>query len=353
MPARVSTMRAGSLPARSSRVMDLVTNPPNFERSMKSAYSNAYPQVPEHVRTGLANFRPARLTARSGMSATSFNRFAPRLHTRGRRSGRLEMGRRLALMILLAIVVRAGGEPPATQPDAFEPRYRTVARWTGTIKMRIRSYATREPGLFGLALSAPNNLEESTAQVSIREEADEVDGARRTVVESLTWSSKVSDLYYQNKDGSRVAAGPGGGGGGSYSEAELAGDPAPPSSNQDEFVAEKRQQIDEATRALARLESELAQARERARAWAEQATPQERAAEQLAEAALQALLRAQTVDDNAAQSAAQDAYGQAEQARDELIRQRLGAAGDAFAREMEELAKVFQSGDQKRIAEAT
>src|SRR4051812_8402454 len=69
IPARVSTIRVGSLPARSSRVMDLVTNAPSLERSMKSAYSNAYPHVPEQVRVGLDRFRPLRLTERSGTSS--------------------------------------------------------------------------------------------------------------------------------------------------------------------------------------------------------------------------------------------------------------------------------------------
>ena len=66
MPARVSTMRAGSLPLRSSRVMDLVTNAPSRDRSMKSAYSNAYPHVPEQVIVGFESFRPAMVTERSG-----------------------------------------------------------------------------------------------------------------------------------------------------------------------------------------------------------------------------------------------------------------------------------------------
>ena len=39
MPPRVSTMRVGSLPGRSSRVIDLVTNAPRRDRSIKSAYS--------------------------------------------------------------------------------------------------------------------------------------------------------------------------------------------------------------------------------------------------------------------------------------------------------------------------
>src|SRR6185436_15870998 len=66
IPARVSTILAGSFPLRSSRVIDLVTNAPSFDRSMKSPYSNAYPHVPEHVMVGLDNFSPAILTERSG-----------------------------------------------------------------------------------------------------------------------------------------------------------------------------------------------------------------------------------------------------------------------------------------------
>src|SRR6476646_6755835 len=68
MPARVSTMRVGSLPLRSSRVIDLVTNAPSRERSMKSAYSKAYPHVPEQVKVGFASLMPARSTDRSGVS---------------------------------------------------------------------------------------------------------------------------------------------------------------------------------------------------------------------------------------------------------------------------------------------
>src|SRR5688572_16544574 len=66
IPPRVSTIRAGSLPLRSSRVIDFVTNAPRRERSMKSAYSNAYPHVPEHVSVGFDSFNPARLTDRLG-----------------------------------------------------------------------------------------------------------------------------------------------------------------------------------------------------------------------------------------------------------------------------------------------
>src|SRR5687767_4115806 len=58
-------MRAGSLPARSSRVMDLVTNAPSWDKSRKSAYSNAYPHVPEQVIVGFESLSPARLTERS------------------------------------------------------------------------------------------------------------------------------------------------------------------------------------------------------------------------------------------------------------------------------------------------
>ena len=39
---------------------------PGNSRSMKLAYSNAYPHVPEQVMVGLASRRPARLTERSG-----------------------------------------------------------------------------------------------------------------------------------------------------------------------------------------------------------------------------------------------------------------------------------------------
>src|SRR3954452_15001129 len=70
IPARTSTIRAGSLPGRSSRVIDLVTNAPSRDRSIKSAYSNAYPHVPEQVRVGFFSRRPARVTERSGESGT-------------------------------------------------------------------------------------------------------------------------------------------------------------------------------------------------------------------------------------------------------------------------------------------
>src|SRR2546423_12731863 len=69
IPARTSTIRAGSLPDRSSAVIDLVTNAPNCDRSMKSADSNAYPHVPEHVMVGLESFKPARFRERTSTCA--------------------------------------------------------------------------------------------------------------------------------------------------------------------------------------------------------------------------------------------------------------------------------------------
>ena len=55
-------MRVGSLPARSCRVIDLVTNAPSFDRSRKSAYSNAYPQVPEQVSVGRESFQTGKIS---------------------------------------------------------------------------------------------------------------------------------------------------------------------------------------------------------------------------------------------------------------------------------------------------
>ncbi len=68
MPALVSRMRQVSLPSRASRVIDLVTIAPTFERSSTSASSSSVPAVPAARMTGVARRIPARSVARGSRS---------------------------------------------------------------------------------------------------------------------------------------------------------------------------------------------------------------------------------------------------------------------------------------------
>src|SRR4051794_5496494 len=88
IPARVSTIRVGSFPRRSSRVIDFVTNAPSLERSMKSAYSNAYPHVPEQVIVGLVSSSPESFIERSGTQAFYVGADAVCKLSRGKRVSR-------------------------------------------------------------------------------------------------------------------------------------------------------------------------------------------------------------------------------------------------------------------------
>ena len=62
--------------------------------------------------------------------------------------------RTFAFTFAIASAGVARGEP-TTQPggDDLTPRWRVVARWYGSFDDDVVRYATREPGLFGMALS--------------------------------------------------------------------------------------------------------------------------------------------------------------------------------------------------------
>ena len=124
--------------------------------------------------------------------------------------------RHLALIPLIALCGIVRGQPASQPADQLTPRWRTVARWYGRFDHNVEQYATREPGLFGMALSGAHYRQVARGNVVLREEVDDVLGLSRTVPESFSWDSAVSDLYYVNKDGSRVPAGDGGGGGASF-----------------------------------------------------------------------------------------------------------------------------------------
>src|SRR5438309_1261012 len=118
------------------------------------------------------------------------------------------------LLVLATMAAGIARGASTTQPnDGNEGKSVVVARWYGTVDRSSVAYATREPSGFGMGLSSPNFKEETQVHVVLREEIHPVLGAR-TVIEHLSWSSRVSDLYYLNKDGSRVPAGTGGGGSG-------------------------------------------------------------------------------------------------------------------------------------------
>src|SRR5205085_11244773 len=123
--------------------------------------------------------------------------------------------------------------------------------------------AMREPGGFGMAMSSPNTMQESRGAGVIREEISNF-GARRAVVESITWSSSVGDLYYQNKDGSTVAAGGGGGGSASITEQDLSGNKPSinPQAQQsaEQRLQDTRRQLDDAQQRLNQEKQKLADA---------------------------------------------------------------------------------------------
>jgi len=149
---------------------------------------------------------------------------------------------------------------PSTRPAAAR---RVVARWYGQMSGIHQTYASREPGALGLSMSRPNMQQQTQARVVIREEVDDLTAARHAVVESLAWSSSVGDLYYLNKDGSRVRAGGGGGGSGSYGEHDLLGEPVPPSPEQ---LADLRQRVEQAQQDVQQARHDYEKARQEARA---------------------------------------------------------------------------------------
>lgn len=165
-------------------------------------------------------------------------------------------------IFLLGVHDGTRAEPPVIEPEE-PPQYRTIARWYGQMSGQARSYARREPGGFGLALSSPNSVQKTRARVVLREEVDDITGWQHTIVESFSWASSISDLYYENKDGSRAGAGNGGSGFASYSEEQLFGDRVPPSPQQVQDLQrqaqEARASIEDAEREKAEAEADLRQ----------------------------------------------------------------------------------------------
>lgn len=145
-----------------------------------------------------------------------------------------------------------GDAPPSVEEKIM------VAHWIGTITGRQQHYAKREPGGFGLALSLPNRVEHVTVEVKLREERDPRTGAVDTVVELVSWNETVNDLYYQNEDGSRVAAGEGGSLDVTFNEHDLAARAGQPDSG---WLDSMR---DEIVRARERLDAAEQQHREAA-----------------------------------------------------------------------------------------
>jgi len=170
----------------------------------------------------------------------------------------LRQGRfHLRLILGLLLLVHGGAvdaADPSSRPEGR--RFKTVARWYGDLYARRHHNATREPGAFGLRFSSPNSVQVTRANVVLREEIDEAGIETRTVVESIHWTSTVSELYYQNKDGSRVGAGSGGTGGANCSESQLfVVHPARP-----ESLKEIQERIEKARADVAKWEQEKAKA---------------------------------------------------------------------------------------------
>ena len=96
-----------------------------------------------------------------------------------------------------------------------------VSHWYGEAHLTRESYAGGGPGgALGVALSTPHSKTEATMTAVLREEIDPL-LKRRVIVESISWTSSVSDLYYVNPDKSKVPAGKGGKGSGTLTEKEL------------------------------------------------------------------------------------------------------------------------------------
>ena len=111
--------------------------------------------------------------------------------------------------------------PPPTPSSSDEPPPRVVSHWYGEAHLTRESYAGGGPGgAFGVALSTPHSKTEATMTAVLREEIDPL-LKRRVIVESISWTSSVSDLYYVNPDKSKVPAGKGGKGSGTLTEKEL------------------------------------------------------------------------------------------------------------------------------------
>jgi hypothetical protein len=233
----------------------------------------------------------------------------------------------------------------------FNPKYYTVANWTGNIKIRHRKYATREPGdVFGTSLNAPNTLEESSAQIAFREEVDPLDGDMRIIMEKVEWKSNVSDLYYLNKDGSKVAAGPGGSGSGTHLASELLGRVLPLADGETGFIQDQVSRIRDAEQEVAQLEAEIARVEQEASAWENLANADERLADQIAEEAFNTYLETGENFPNQSQ-AAREAWSTANQSLMDLVHGRLRQMSDEHSRQVQELSQSIQGSSPSRMQE--
>ncbi len=163
-------------------------------------------------------------------------------------------------LVVLALAAFAWSTPAtallASPPEDPEPRWRTVARWYGSFDHDGVKYASREPGMFGMALSSPHHHQVSSGTIVLREEVDDAFGMRRTVAESLSWSTSVTDMYYVERDGTRVKAGSGGSGTRSLSAGQLEGEP----NAEPQRVAELRRKVADARSEVARRARERQEA---------------------------------------------------------------------------------------------
>jgi hypothetical protein len=114
-----------------------------------------------------------------------------------------------------SIPAQSGG-PKAPSPD---PPVVVLARWHGTYSFRWVAEASFYRGL-ALILSSSGCTTEGQASMVFREERNRF-GTVSTVVESVTWTCKVTDLHYTDETKRKIPAGDGGSGGGSFSEKDL------------------------------------------------------------------------------------------------------------------------------------
>lgn len=165
---------------------------------------------------------------------------------------------------LLGLYTGSGAEGPSEQPAR---QYRTIARWYGQISGYEQTYASFGK-LGSLVLAQQNMLQRTSVSIVLREEVDSLSGIPRTVVESFSWSSGVTDLYYVNRDGSHIPAGKGGSASRSFSEKDLVGEPIPPDP---QSLVNVQRDIEETQQELAVARQELATARQELAAAATQA----------------------------------------------------------------------------------
>ena len=120
------------------------------------------------------------------------------------------------------------GAAKSGKPDDRAPV--VVARWYGTYSHTRVTGASSMRGTFGLLLSSIGSTETGKASIVFREERNRA-GTISGVVESFSWSTKLTDLHYHDSE-KRIPAGEGGSGSGSFSEKDLAGEKIAPNPQQ-------------------------------------------------------------------------------------------------------------------------